>query len=201
MLQLIERAPGEPAHARSWGRAAARRTRRRKGAAAACSLASLLLFCGCEREARRFRDNPPEPKTGSVSLSELHPGIIAPARERGRYDDEAWSVSEGQRSFQWFNCNGCHANGGGGMGPALMDDTWIYGHEPANIFASIVEGRPNGMPSFRGRLTEQQVWQLVSYVRSLSGQLRKDVEPGRQDSMSGRPAPQSTPPERPVNSE
>jgi cytochrome c oxidase cbb3-type subunit 3 len=64
-----------------------------------------------------------------------------------------------------------------------------------------VEGRPNGMPAFEGKLTDQQVWQLVAYVRSLSGQLRKDVEPGRSDSMSARTAPQATPPERPVNSE
>jgi cytochrome c oxidase cbb3-type subunit 3 len=162
---------------------------------------SAFILTGCEREARRFRDNPVAPKTSAVSLSELHAGSVAPTRDRGPYDDEAWSVSEGQRNFSWFNCNGCHANGGGGMGPPLMDDTWIYGHEPANIFASIVEGRPNGMPSFQNRLTEQQVWQLVAYVRSLSGQLRKDVEPGRRDSMSSRLTPQSTPPERPVNSE
>ena len=55
------------------------------------------------------------------------------------------------------------------MGPPLMDDEWIYGSEPENIFATIVEGRPNGMPSFRGRIPDYQVWQLVAYVRSMSG--------------------------------
>jgi cytochrome c oxidase cbb3-type subunit 3 len=43
------------------------------------------------------------------------------------------------------------------------------------------------MPAFRGRIPDDQVWQLVAYVRSLSGQLRKDVAPSRSDSLSGAP--------------
>jgi cytochrome c oxidase cbb3-type subunit 3 len=69
------------------------------------------------------------------------------------------------------------------MGPALMDDKWIYGSETATIRESIVNGRSNGMPAFGGRVTDEQAWQLAAYVRSMSGQLRKDVEPGRSDSM------------------
>ena len=45
-----------------------------------------------------------------------------------------------------MNCAGCHFNGGGGMGPPLMDNIWIYGDSIENIGASIREGRPNGMP-------------------------------------------------------
>jgi len=69
------------------------------------------------------------------------------------------------------------------MGPALMDDMWIYGAEPANVFASIVEGRPNGMPSFGRRIPESQVWQLVAYVRSMSGLVPSDVATSRDDRM------------------
>ena len=64
------------------------------------------------------------------------------------YEENAFALSEGKRLYSAFNCVGCHAHGGGGMGPALIDDKWIYGHEPGQIFATIVEGRPNGMPSF-----------------------------------------------------
>jgi hypothetical protein len=53
----------------------------------------------------------------------------------------------------------------------------------AQIFATIAQGRPNGMPSFGGHMTEDQVWQLVAYVRSMSGQLRKDVAPSRGDDL------------------
>ena len=65
-------------------------------------------------------------------------------------------MAEGQRLYRWYNCAGCHANGGGGMGPPLMDDKWIYGSEPENIVATILEGRPNGMPSFRGKVPDDQ---------------------------------------------
>ena len=82
----------------------------------------------------------------------------------------------------------------------LMDDQWIYGDSPDNIFATIVEGRPNGMPAFGGRIPTQQVWQLAAYVRSMSGQLRKDVAPGRSDNMMMKPSEQSMPPEEPKDS-
>ena len=55
------------------------------------------------------------------------------------------------------------------MGPPLMDSRWVYGSEPENIFATIMQGRPNGMPAFRGRIPQQQVWQIVAYVRSIAG--------------------------------
>ena len=56
--------------------------------------------------------------------------------------------------------------------------------DPANIVATILEGRPNGMPSFRGKIPEQQVWELAAYIRSMSGLLAKDVAPGRTDHMA-----------------
>ena len=65
-------------------------------------------------------------------------------------------------------CVGCHANGGGGIGPPLADAKWIYGEAPHDIFASIWQGRPNGMPAFRGRVAPDQVWALVAYVRAMA---------------------------------
>ncbi|HWQ36666.1 MAG TPA: cytochrome c [Blastocatellia bacterium] len=161
---------------------------------------ALLVLTACEREQRRFREIPPGATAASaVRQSELQPGAPQPAAHfEGPYADNAWAVSEGQRLYSWFNCVGCHAHGGGAIGPPLMDDKWIYGSEPENIFATIIEGRPNGMPSFRGRLTNQQVWQLVAYVRSLSGQLPKDVSPGRPDDMSVKAPEQSKQKEYPV---
>ncbi|MFN7140138.1 MAG: c-type cytochrome, partial [Limisphaerales bacterium] len=91
----------------------------------------------------------------------------------------------------------CHFNGGGGIGPPLMDDQWIYGSDPANVFASIVEGRPNGMPAYRDRIPDADVWKIVAYVRSLSGQVRMDVAPGRPDAMTTRKTPELTPEREP----
>jgi cytochrome c oxidase cbb3-type subunit 3 len=82
-----------------------------------------------------------------------------------------------------MNCSGCHSHGGGGIGPPLTDDDWIYGSDPQNIFATITEGRPNGMPSFRGRIPSQQIWELTAYVRALGGLQGKAIRTTRDDHM------------------
>ena len=48
-----------------------------------------------------------------------------------------------------------------------MDEEWIYGSEPEQIFATIAEGRPNGMPAWKYTLSTQQIWQLVE-LRALA---------------------------------
>jgi cytochrome c oxidase cbb3-type subunit 3 len=131
---------------------------------------AVLLAAGCEREQRQFR----------VPASESS----SPAPRGTRYEENAFALSQGKMLFRWFNCVGCHATGGGGMGPALMDDNWRYGSELQSVFATIMDGRPNGMPAFRGRITEEQAWQLAAYVRSMSGWIAKDVAPGRNDGLS-----------------
>ena len=153
-------------------------------AVAACTVALSLAIAACEREERQFRETPPGVSPSNVRLSELQPGpAVSTPQTTGPYDDNAYAIAEGQRLYAQLNCVGCHAHGGGGMGPPLMDDKWLYGSEPANIFATIVEGRPNGMPAFGGKLSNDQVWQLVAYVRSLSGLVRQDAASGRSDHM------------------
>jgi cytochrome c oxidase cbb3-type subunit III len=99
----------------------------------------------CEREERRFKETPPGSSPSQVRLSELQPGPAVPTPQiPGPYEYSAYAIAEGKRLYTQFNYVGCHANGGGGMGPPLMDDKWLYGSEPGNIFATIVEGRPNG---------------------------------------------------------
>jgi cytochrome c oxidase cbb3-type subunit 3 len=156
-----------------------------------------LSLVACEREQRRFVDVAASRGPGRSTVSALQAGEPRPrpSWSRGPYAENAWAVSEGKRLYSWFNCVGCHAHGGGGIGPPLMDDKWIYGGEPANIFASIVDGRPNGMPAFGSRIPPQQVWQIVAYVQSMSGALRKDVRPGRDDALYVGPSEQARSPE------
>jgi cytochrome c oxidase cbb3-type subunit 3 len=105
------------------------------------------------------------------------------------YEGNAYAISEGQNLFNWFNCAGCHSSyGGGGIGPALNDDVWIYGGDPRSIFETIVHGRPNGMPAWGGRIPEDRIWQLVAYVRSLSGNEPKTATPPRDDGIERNPA-------------
>lgn len=117
----------------------------------------------------------------AAGASEATAAIAAPPG----FEANAYAVSQGKRWYRWFNCNGCHAMGGGDSGPPLLDGAWRYGGSAAQIVATLRQGRPNGMPSFEGRMTDQQLWQLAAYVRSMSGQLRTDVAPGRNDGLSG----------------
>jgi len=139
--------------------------------------AALVLFAtlaACDREQRQYRI--------PAALASSDAPLGTPN------DQNAYALAQGKQWFRWFNCGGCHASGGGGMGPALMDDEWRYGSSPEEIRRTILDGRPNGMPSFRGRISEEQVGQLVAYVRSMSGLARKDAAPGRNDSLyAGKP--------------
>ena len=161
-----------------------------------CSLAT------CKREERGYRVPPPAAeKVNLTSTSELHPagGQTAQPVKNG-YEENAYATSEGQKLFTAFNCVGCHAHGGGGMGPALMDDKWIYGSQPQQVFATIVQGRPNGMPSFRGKIPDYQVWELVAFVRSMGGLGTSGGSPGRSDQMAGATPPNTMPAQTPINS-
>jgi cytochrome c oxidase cbb3-type subunit 3 len=177
---------------------------------AATLAAAAGVAAACDREDRSMRQPPAfGARPTGTRQSPLQPGGAGRTgggtRSAGGspFHDNAWHVAEGKRLFSAFNCVGCHANGGGGMGPPLMDSTWIYGDSPEQIFATIVEGRPNGMPSFGGKVPEMQVWQLIAYIESLNGRLAKDVAPGRTDHMSVKPPEMSLPemPSRPAKRE
>jgi cytochrome c oxidase cbb3-type subunit III len=142
------------------------------------------LAGACERETRRYQELPAAAnrETG-VRLTTLQPG--APQEHetvQSPYQNNAWGMAEGKRLFTAFNCTGCHGvNGGGAIGPALKDDKWIYGSEADQIYSTISQGRPDGMPSFGGHIPAQQIWMLVAYVQSMSGVTPKDASPSRND--------------------
>jgi cytochrome c oxidase cbb3-type subunit III len=164
-------------------------------------LLPLLTLIACKREERQFRPMPNASQTlNTVQVSGLNPGAnpVSSPPPATEYEESAYHVSQGQTLYQQYNCVGCHANGGGGIGPPLMDNDWIYGSEPGNIFATIMQGRPNGMPSFRNRIPEYQAWEITAYVRSLSGLLPKNVRPSRSDQLHVKPAEQSMPHQTPT---
>jgi cytochrome c oxidase cbb3-type subunit 3 len=88
--------------------------------------ASLALLClavfatACQREERNTR---PDPSLGNgdqpVPVTTLAPGGERPSASDAKaaeFEANAFHLSEGKRLFDWFNCSGCHANGGGGLG-------------------------------------------------------------------------------------
>ena len=158
-------------------------------AAATCSF---ILLGACQREKRELRPQPVRMAIfgNAAAQSDLHPGSSKPPSSTANpYHDEAYAISEGQRLFSWYNCTGCHANGGGGIGPPLIKSEWIYGVEPANLFDTIVQGRPNGMPTWGKKIPEYQVWQLVAYIRSLNDLESSSAKSSRADTISQKPTP------------
>ncbi len=156
----------------------------------------VLALAACSRERRTFHDSPPAASVAAESAKAVRSD--SGVSRDGPYGNNAWALSQGKQLFSAFNCVGCHSHGGGGMGPPLMDSAWIYGFEPANIYATIANGRPNGMPAFKSRITPQQTWELVAYVRSMSGQGSKAARTNRSDEMEVRPAEAQTKTEKPV---
>lgn len=162
---------------------------------AAVALAALGLgTLACERERRTFSDPGPSarPLTASA-LSSLYPGEAplsgAPLDPSlPGYVETAQAISEGKQLYTWFNCVGCHQHGGGGIGPALIDERWTYGSSPSEVATSIIAGRPMGMPSYRGKVAATQLHQLVAYVRSLGGLVRGDAVQARDEHIQTAPA-------------
>jgi cytochrome c oxidase cbb3-type subunit III len=105
-----------------------------------------------------------------VPVSNLHPGnVVFTPKINNPLVQEPQAATRGMQDFIQFNCVGCHApNAGGGMGPALSEGRFIYGSNPANLFLSIYQGRPNGMPAWGEILPESTIWELVAYVQSIA---------------------------------
>jgi mono/diheme cytochrome c family protein len=96
----------------------------------------------------------------------------------------AASVAAGKRAFN-ANCAACHGNRAQGavragitisiieeqrgkQPPDLTDAQWDHGSSDADIFRVIKRGLPpTMMPGFGGRVSDQEIRNIVSYLRSL----------------------------------
>jgi len=162
-----------------------------------------FFMCGCERESRSTTTHPTPTEGQSLTISGLYAGGVNPPDAdpaHAQYEHNAYHLSQGQRLYEWFNCVGCHAHGGGGMGPPHIDDQWRYGSSIEQIYASIVQGRPNGMPSFRGKIPDEQVWEIAGYVKSMSGNVERAAAPAREDHMSVQEPPNDIDKAPPIDS-
>ena len=165
--------------------------------ALACPLLACLLLAGCQREVRELRADPPV--AAAMERIAVMPGGIGGAppdveAPLGKpYQGNAWQLSQGKRLYTAFNCKGCHADGGGAAGPALLDGPWIYGPDIVSLVVSIRDGRPNGMPAYRERLTTEQIWQLAGYVKTIGAFTAQPAFNGRNDEMQSRPGENRAP--------
>ena len=137
-----------------------------------------------------------------------HSGMIGSIVAMEPADFEAWMgggkaedspVAAGAKLFQDLVCITCHLSSSQGRGPSLTN---VFGHEVEleggakviadeayvresilNPAAKVVKGFQPVMPTFQGLVTEEQVLQLIAYVRSLS-------KPGAAPAAAGTTPPQ-----------
>lgn len=92
-----------------------------------------------------------------------------PLEPRNPYEGNKQAIATGAQLFITYNCIDCHgADGAGAMGPSFQDGRWHFGGSQGAVFESIYQGRPDGMPAWGGRISNDQIWMLTAYVRSLA---------------------------------
>lgn len=85
------------------------------------------------------------------------------------FSGDTQAAAAGKDLYLKNGCYGCHGRGGGGgMGPSLIGTHWRYGGKDADLFKSITDGRPNGMPAWRSHFEDDEVWEIITFLRSLA---------------------------------
>lgn len=131
--------------------------------------ASLVAAASCRGGEQKGEAPPSAAERMFVAAGELQAGPSVVHRDvRNPLEQDPGASADGRRLYVWYNCAGCHGmKGGGAIGPPLRDADWIYGSDPASVFQSIAQGRPNGMPAFGVRIPDEQIWRIEMFIRSL----------------------------------
>src|SRR6202030_4173582 len=105
-----------------------------------------------------------------VPVSSIFPGgATFPPQIKNPAAGDPAAIERGMQAFQSMNCVGCHApNGGGGMGPALIERQFSCGRGLADMHLSVNAGRAHGMRGWGEMLPADAIWGLVAYVTSIS---------------------------------
>jgi mono/diheme cytochrome c family protein len=85
------------------------------------------------------------------------------------FTGDAEAIKEGDKLYVLHGCSGCHGRGGGGgMGIPIIDDVWKYGGDDATLM-KLIKGEiaESPMPKFGQTLSEEQIWKIVAYIRSI----------------------------------
>jgi len=123
-----------------------------------------------------------------------HSGMVGWVTVMTEPDYESWlanggaegtMVQQGERLFGQYGCSSCHQLEGQGRGPnlrgvygsrisladgrsAIVDDAFIR-EAILNPNAHVVAGyKPDVMPSYTGQISEEQLLQLIVYIKSLA---------------------------------
>lgn len=102
----------------------------------------------------------------------IHPAFAqqqnGSALRKNPYTGKPAAIAEGKELYKKMNCYGCHGmQGGGGMGPSLIDETWKTGAgTDLNLLDQIRNGKGQ-MPPYKTMVNDDQAWKLIAFIRSL----------------------------------
>ena len=104
------------------------------------------------------------------------------AQDKNPFSGDAKAAKLGESQFR-ANCAFCHGLGarGGGRGPDLSRAQKRHGNSDADLFRTINEGvpgtamPPNGATQQGVGMTEEEIWQVISYIRSV--QVKAPAQP------------------------
>ena len=128
-------------------------------------LAALGVVGGALATGAAIQSHPPEPHRHAAGQALENPVPSTPE-----------SVATGRQRYV-FMCRECHGNRGlgdgdmahaGGDVPDFTDAVWLHGPSDGEIFLVIRDGVTADMQPYESRLTEEDVWHLVNYLKTLA---------------------------------
>jgi mono/diheme cytochrome c family protein len=101
------------------------------------------------------------------------------------YADYQSVAQEGRDKYLAAGCNGCHGMGGGGMGPPLTNQVWVYGKDDDTLFRLIALGSDElqkqgyvrkGSENVVGPMppmgsivkSNDDMWKIIAWIRSVN---------------------------------
>ncbi len=126
----------------------------------------LILMAGGVPEMLGAQEHPAEPHTHQAGEALTNPVEATSA-----------SVARGRQRYV-FSCRQCHGNTGkgdgdmshaGGVPSDFTDAVWQHGTTDGEIFLVIRDGVTADMQAYDGQIPEEDIWNLVNYIKSLAG--------------------------------
>ena len=96
--------------------------------------------------------------------------------------NNAETLDAGKKLYARYcaSCHGPNGKGDGGMALSggtpsdLTDEMWDYGSTDGEIFVAIKEGVSADMLSYKEKLNDKQIWQVVHFLRSIGPKAKEN---------------------------